>query len=235
MTTASPQCDTAPPRDAHIGVLAGALLMTLQLGIGWLSRSHAIIADGTHTFIDLIVDCLLYASLHPRARRFMKIRRVRAAWASTALCTLLSAVAGAGFVVQGFASEPARAETLTHGTAAAAPGWAILTALLVLVIRGYAARRLGSAAEAIADTDSGAAGILAAGAWHARIDALSACVAAAGAVGMAAGLGDLDQIATALIGSIMLSTAVLQRNGPVRCGLARLAARVRRRLAAHHA
>ncbi|WP_204117267.1 cation transporter [Paraburkholderia sp. C35] len=228
MQPVTPDCDRAPLRAAYIGVLASVLLMALQLLIGWLAGSSAIVADGTHTLVDLLVDALLFSALHPRGKLILAIANAHPARTPAALCATLSAVVGAGFLLQGLASQFDHAESIAAGGTAAAPGWAILMALLVLVIRESTARRLDGAANAVATSDSGAAGVLAAGAWHARIDALSACVAAVGAAGVAAGFGGLDHIASALIGLIMVATAVFQQNGPIREGFTHLRTRFSR-------
>jgi len=207
----------APLHAARLGVIASAVLMTLQLATGWLTGSHAIVADGTHTLVDLLVDALLFASVGPRARQRMAALGAWACRLPAAVGMTLPIVAGSAFLVEGIADTPAAAQTLAAAAPATTPAWALLSAVLIVVIREYTARRLHRAAQTVGGDDALTAGALTAGAWHARIDALSACAAAAGATGTLAGLGGgVDQIATMLIGAIMIGTGVLPKGSPVR-------------------
>ncbi|WP_321844764.1 cation transporter [Paraburkholderia bannensis] len=209
-------------RAARLSALASASLLALQLTIGWCADSQALIADGIHTFVDLLVDALLFASLFIGARRLRGTPRAVSSWAPATLCMTLSACAGVALLMQGFGAISDQDTTATTG--GATPSWVLLAALPVIAIREYTARRLNATAEKVADTDSHAASVLSAGAWHARIDALSACAAAIGAGGILAGFGHLDHIATVLIGAIMLATAILPKDSPLRKGFGRLKA-----------
>lgn len=218
----SPECDQASVRAARLSALASASLLALQLTIGWCADSQALIADGVHTFVDLLVDALLFASLFIGARRLRGTPRAVSTWAPATLCMTLSALAGVALLMQGFGAISAQDATASAAASGSTPSWVLLAALPVIAIREYTARRLSATAEKVADTDSHAASVLSAGAWHARIDALSACAAAIGAGGILAGFGHLDHIATVLIGAIMLATAVLPKDSPVRKGFGRL-------------
>jgi len=217
MQPAAPKNERVSLHAVRFGVMASAVLMALQFAIGWLTGSHAIVADGTHTLVDLLVDALLFVSIQPRARQLIATTGVWAVRIPSAVCTTLPIVVGSALLVQGLADTPASAQTLAPAVApATTQSWALMAAVLIIVIREYTARRLNGAARQIADADSLAAGVLTAGAWHARIDALSACAAAAGAAGTIAGLDGLDQIASTLIGAIMVGTGVLPKDSPVR-------------------
>nr|WP_241030583.1 cation transporter [Paraburkholderia sp. Ac-20347] len=223
MQSVTPVCDRASVRAVRFSVLASATLVALQLTIGWCADSRAIIADGTHTLVDLLVDAVLFASLFLRLRQWRGIPALALSWTPATLCTALSALAGATLLAQGlgaFSGDPAAAAAAS--ASGSSQSWVLLAALPVIAIREYMARRLGATAESVSDTDAHAASVLSASAWHARIDALSACAAAIGAGGILAGFGGLDQIATGLIGVIMLATALFSANSPVRKGLARL-------------
>ncbi|WP_322054001.1 cation transporter [Paraburkholderia bannensis] len=221
MQSVSPECDQASVRAARLSALASASLLALQLTIGWCADSQALIADGVHTFVDLLVDALLFASLFIGARRLRGTARAVSSWAPATLCMTLSALAGVALLMQGLGAINDQDAASASG---ATPSWVLLAALPVIAIREYTARRLNATAEKVADTDSHAASVLSAGAWHARIDALSACAAAIGAGGILAGFGHLDHIATVLIGAIMLATAILPKDSPLRKGFGRLKA-----------
>ncbi len=227
MQSVTPVCDRASVRAVRFSVLASATLVALQLTIGWCADSRAIIADGTHTLVDLLVDAVLFASLFLRLRQWRGMPARALSWTPATLCTALSAFAGATLLAQGmgaFSGDPtgAAAAATSATTGGSSESWVLLAALPVIAIREYMARRLGATAESVSDTDAHAASVLSASAWHARIDALSACAAAVGAGGILAGFGGLDQIATGLIGVIMLATALFSANSPVRKGLGRL-------------
>lgn len=233
MPPAAPKNERVSLLAVRFGVIASAVLMAFQFAIGWLTDSHAIVADGTHTLVDLVVDTLLFVSIQPRARQLIAMTGVWALRIPTAICATLPILAGAALLVQGLADTPAAAQTLSAaGANATAQSWALLTAVLIIAIREYTARRLSGAAQQMADADSLTAGVLQASAWHARVDALSACAAAAGAAGTIAGLDGLDQIASTLIGAIMVGTGVVPKDSPVRECLRRCRAlAVRRRSA----
>ncbi len=225
MQSVTPVCDRASVRAVRFSVLASATLVALQLTIGWCADSRAIIADGTHTLVDLLVDAVLFASLFLRLRQWRGMPARALSWTPATLCTALSAFAGATLLAQGmgaFSGDPTAAAATSATTGGSSESWVLLAALPVIAIREYMARRLGATAESVSDTDAHAASVLSASAWHARIDALSACAAAVGAGGILAGFGGLDQIATGLIGVIMLATALFSANSPVRKGLGRL-------------
>ncbi|WP_277397952.1 cation transporter [Paraburkholderia sp. Ac-20340] len=219
MQPVTSECDRASVRAARLSVFASASLVAVQLTIGWCADSRAIFADGVHTFIDLLVDALLFASLLLRASQLRKLPRMAASFTPATFCTTVSALAGAALLAQGCGGMSVADATIPAATSGATQSWVLAAALLVIAIREYTARRLSATAEKVADTDSRAASVLSAGAWHARIDALSACAAAAGAGGILAGFGNLDHIATALIGAIMLATAIFPKDSPIRKAL----------------
>ena len=55
-------------REAHKVTLIGAALDTLlgiaKIIVGWLSQSHALIADGIHSLSDLLTDALVIVATH---------------------------------------------------------------------------------------------------------------------------------------------------------------------------
>jgi len=218
MRAAAPKNERVSLHAARFGVIASVVLMALQFAVGWLTGSHAIVSDGIHTLVDLLVDALLFVSILPRIRPLIATAGAWALRIPSTLCTTLPIVVGSTLLVQGFADTPASAQTpAPAGAPATTQSWVLMmTAVVIIVIREYTARRLNGAAQRLANADSLEAGVLTASAWHARVDALSACAAAAGAAGTIAGLDGLDQIASTLIGAIMVGTGVLPKDSPVR-------------------
>jgi divalent metal cation (Fe/Co/Zn/Cd) transporter len=192
-------------RTSRIVLAVNLALMTVQVTTGWLTGSHAIVADGVHTFVDLIVDAILLGSLH--------LQWLRARWLPSAVVALLLTLTGAELFWQGLTQTSA-----SEGTATSVQLCALVIAVTVIVTRECIARHLSSVSAQMEDVHADAAGLLAAGAWHARIDAISAGAAALGALGTMAGVAHLDQMATLVIGGMMLCMGLLHEGGFLRLG-----------------
>lgn len=202
-TRGMPEHSTA--RASRIVLAVNLALMTVQVTTGWLTGSHAIVADGVHTFVDLIVDAILLGSLHRP--------RVRSRWLPSAIIATLLTLTGAELLWQGLT------DTATSEMATSAQLCALVIAITVIVTRECIARHLSSVSAEMVGVQNDAAGLLAAGAWHARIDAISAGAAALGALGTMAGVAHLDQMATLVIGGMMCCMGLLHEGGFLRLGL----------------
>jgi divalent metal cation (Fe/Co/Zn/Cd) transporter len=198
-----PEHSTA--RASRIVLAVNLALMTVQVTTGWLTGSHAIVADGVHTFVDLIVDAILLGSLH--------MSRMRSRWLPSAIVATLLTLTGAELLWQGLT------DTATSDSAATSTQLcALVIAITVIVTRECIARHLSSVSSQMEGVQGDAAGLLAAGAWHARIDAISAGAAALGALGTMAGVAHLDQMATLVIGGMMCCMGLLHEGGFLRLG-----------------
>jgi divalent metal cation (Fe/Co/Zn/Cd) transporter len=198
-----PEHSTA--RASRIVLAVNLALMTVQVTTGWLTGSHAILADGVHTFVDLIVDAILLGSLHRP--------RMRSRWLPSAIIATLLTLTGAELLWQGLTDTAPR-----DSMATSAQLCALVVAIAVIVTRECIARHLSSVSADMKGVQSDAAGLLAAGAWHARIDAVSAGAAALGALGTMAGVAHLDQMATLVIGGMMCCMGLLHEGGFLRLG-----------------
>jgi divalent metal cation (Fe/Co/Zn/Cd) transporter len=191
-------------RASRVVLCANISLMSIQVATGWLTGSHAIVADGVHTLVDLAIDAVLFASLHRKG--------ASASWLPAAFIATLLTLTGMELLWQG-ATEASN----SNGDAATiAQICAVLVALTAVVTRECVARHLNAVSSEIDDTHAHAAGLLSAGAWHARIDAISAGAAAVGALGTLAGLAHLDQLATLVIGGMMLWMGLLHEGSLIR-------------------
>jgi divalent metal cation (Fe/Co/Zn/Cd) transporter len=203
MQNAHARTEQSSLRASRIVLGANISLMSIQLVTGWLTGSHAIVADGVHTLVDLAVDAILFASLHRKG--------ASASWLPSAFVAMLLTLTGMELLWQG-ATEVSNSDTATFAQVCA-----VLVALTAMVVREGVARHLNAVSSTIEEAhNTHAVSLLSAGAWHARIDALSAGAAAVGALGTLAGFVHLDQLATLVIGAMMLWMGLLHEGSLIR-------------------
>ncbi|MFP6560678.1 cation transporter [Paraburkholderia sp. B3] len=220
MPSAHSPSEQASLRATRNTAIANTVMMTLQIATGWLTGSHAIVADGIHTLVDLVVDALLFLPLHPGRGPLAAWLAGRAAWLPAVAAAALPILAGSELIWHSLANAE------SSGTkAASAQTIALCVALLVVATRGYAARHLSAAAARIDAVHARIVDALRAGATHALADAISAAAAAVGAVGTMTGIAHLDRMAALLIGAMMLGMGLLQEDGLVRRYCRRVRAR----------
>lgn len=180
-----------------IGAVVNVVLATLKVVLGVVGHSAALVADGVHSFSDLVSDAVvLYAaklgSEHADERHPYGHARIETV-ATVAVGVLLMLVAAgiAGDAV----TRMFHPERLLH------PTWLTLVGALLSVLAKEAlfhytmrvARRLRS-------------NLLRANAWHHRSDAISSVVVIVGIGGALAGLDYLDAVAAVLVG-LMIAKA----------------------------
>lgn len=184
----------AAQRSTWVSVGVNLGMASLQIGVGVLSRSQALIADGIHSLSDLVSDfVVLLANRHSRKdadtdhpyghQRFET-------GANLALGALLLAV-GTGMVWAALLKLEAP-ETIgtVHSVALWVAGTALLGKELLFRYMLRVAKRVKSS-------------LLVANAWHARSDAASSLVVAIGLVGNLMGYPLLDPIAALIVGFIV--------------------------------
>ncbi|WP_136246849.1 cation diffusion facilitator family transporter [Halomonas borealis] len=193
--TPSPTQRANQARAAHRVTLIGALVDLLvglaKLIAGLLVGSAALVADGIHSFSDIVTDLFVVAAthfgrqapdrLHPYGHG--RIETLATLWLGSVLIFVAGAIAWASV------------GRLIAGEAAHAPGgWAITIAGASLLAKEAiyhytmrAARRIGSR-------------LLAANAWHSRSDALSTLVVLIGLVATQLGLAWMDAVAAIIVG-----------------------------------
>jgi cation diffusion facilitator family transporter len=181
----------AASRSTWISVAVNLILTVTQVGVGVLSKSQGLVADGIHSLSDLVADfVVLFASHHARKdadeghpyghQRFETA-------ASLALGGLLLAV-GVGMLWSAFRKleEPGTVATV-HAAALWVAGGALVTKELLFRYMLSVAKRVKSS-------------MLVANAWHARSDAASSLVVGFGIIGNLAGYPILDPIAALIVG-----------------------------------
>jgi cation diffusion facilitator family transporter len=185
----------AQSRAGRLAITLNLALTLLQLAVGWWSASQALIADALHTLSDLVGDgLLLWANRHSRrpadAGHPYGHQRLE-----TAASLLL------GLILLGVAASLIAAAVQRLGAIEAAPPLhpaALLMAAVALVAKEGLYRYLIATARRVRSS------LLEASAWHARSDAASSLVVAAGLAGSLAGWPLLDPLAAAAVGLLIL-------------------------------
>jgi len=174
-----------------VGAVVNFVLSILKVVFGFIGQSHALIADGIHSFSDLLSDALVFYAAHhahqePDEQHPYGHGRFETA-ATLGLSLFLFLVA-AGLIWD--ASE----RLFAPDTLLVPSSVALYVAALSVISKEWlyhytraAARRLNS-------------NMMHANAWHHRSDAVSSVVVLVGVGGTMAGLAYLDAIASVLVG-----------------------------------
>ncbi|EIY5225133.1 TPA: cation diffusion facilitator family transporter [Klebsiella quasipneumoniae subsp. similipneumoniae] len=181
-------------RSTLVSVVVNIFLSALQIAVGIYSGSQGLIADGMHSFSDLLADGVVLVA-NKKSRRPSDHDHHYGHWryengASLVLGAILVLV-GVGMLWSA-AGHLAQPQTIppVHSVAL----WMALTALVVKegLFRYMlaAARRLNSS-------------LLIANAWHARSDAASSLVVALGIIGNLAGFACFDPLAALAVGLVI--------------------------------
>ena len=183
---ATPATAVAATRSTWVSVAVNLALSIGQVGIGILSRSQGLVADGIHSLSDLIADfVVLVASHHSKkpvdAKHPYGHQRFETG-ASLALALILLLVGG-GMLWSAI-------QKLEHPEAIPRVHVAALSvAIIALVAKEGLFRYMLAVATRVKSS------MLVANAWHARSDAASSLVVAFGIVGNLLGYPLLDPIA----------------------------------------
>jgi len=178
-------------RSTWVSVVVNVLLTALQISVGLLTKSQALVADGIHSLSDLVSDfVVLLASHHSQKdadedHPYGHQRYENAA--SLALGALLLAVGG-GMLWSAFLKlENPDSVPTVHITALWVAAGALVAKELLFRYMLAVAKRVKSS-------------MLVANAWHARSDAASSLVVGLGIIGNLAGYPILDPIAALIVG-----------------------------------
>ncbi|KAB2970220.1 cation diffusion facilitator family transporter [Zoogloea sp.] len=187
----TPEREAATRRSTWVSVAVNVLLTALQVAVGVIAASQALIADGLHSLSDLVADFVVLLAVHhsrkaPDDDHHYGHQRYENA-ASLVLGGLLLAV-GIGMVVSAVHKLQAPdAIPTVHQTA-------LWVALGALVAKEGLFRYMLAVAERVRSS------LLVANAWHARSDAASSLVVAVGIGGNLLGYPLLDPIAALIVG-----------------------------------
>lgn len=177
-----------------IGAVVNAALGVIKLIGGFLCHSHALIADGVHSFSDLFTDVMVllaskYGSLdaddtHPYGHQ-------RIETAATLLLALLLTLAGLGIAWDSI-------NELIHSTHTM-PNWLSLPIICISIFANeslfHYTRHVGNHINSQ---------LIIANAWHHRSDAASSLVVLCGLIGSLAGYVYLDAVAAIIVGIMIV-------------------------------
>jgi cation diffusion facilitator family transporter len=181
-----------------IGALVNALLGIIKVLGGAFFHSHALIADGVHSFSDLVTDAMvLFASKyssqdadisHPYGHK-------RFETAATLLLSLLLILAGLGIAWDAIYE--------LHQHSFSRPGsLALPIAIFSIVANELLFHYTQQVGKKIQST------LILANAWHHRSDAASSIVVALGLLGSLAGFTYLDTIAAIIVGGMIVKMGI---------------------------
>ncbi|KTC83626.1 cation diffusion facilitator family transporter [Legionella cincinnatiensis] len=177
-----------------LGAIANALLGMVKLIGGYFFHSHALVADGVHSFSDLITDAMVlfaskYGSLDADASHPYGHQRIETA--ATLLLALLLILAGVGIAWDSL-YDLLKSDYIK-------PNWLSLPVICISIMSNellfhytlYIGKRINSK-------------LITANAWHHRSDAASSLVVLIGLIGSIWGFSSLDAIAAIIVGLMII-------------------------------
>ncbi|MDP2809666.1 MAG: cation diffusion facilitator family transporter [Rhodocyclaceae bacterium] len=184
-------------RITWISIAVNAVLTFMQVVVGIVAHSQALVADAMHTLSDIVADCfVLYANrkgaegpdeTHPYGHG-------RVETAASLVLGLLLVITGAGILI----SAAGRLSDMGHAPPVGAA--ALVAAIVTLAGKEGLFRYMLAVAERLRSK------MLMANAWHARADALSSLVVAAGVGGALLGFNFADAVAAIVVGGMIAKT-----------------------------
>lgn len=174
-----------------VSIYVNLLLTVVQIAVGWLARSQALMADGLHSLSDLVSDgVVLFATRHAG-----KDADEDHPYGHARFETAASLFLGGVLMVVGVGMCWTAAEKLQDSAniPRVAP-LALWLALFALVAKEALFRYMLAIGERLRSS------LLIANAWHARSDAASSLVVALGIAGNLAGFHLADTLAAAAVG-----------------------------------
>lgn len=177
-----------------IGAIVNAALGCLKVAFGIIGHSHALFADGIHSFSDLITDGLIifasrFGSESPDRNHPYGHGRIETA--GTVLLALILIFAGAGIILDAGEHMFNVEQTPPTNFVLLVAGISVLANELLYHATKFVANRIQSE-------------LLRANAWHHRSDAASSIVVIVGVVGTMLGFIHLDSIAAIVVGIMII-------------------------------
>ena len=206
MNRASPRANSAGDLGEYreirsvtlVGSALDGILALAKVAGGYFGHSQALIADGIHSFSDLLTDLLVIVAARKASHQADREHPYGHGRIQTIATALLAA--SLALVASGVAWDAVN--RLAAPAALLQPGWGalVIAAVSVVVKEGIfhytmrSARRLNSS-------------LLRANAWHSRTDALSSVVVIAGITGAMLGLPWADSVAAIGVATMILYVA----------------------------
>jgi cation diffusion facilitator family transporter len=185
----------AASRSTWVSVVVNVVLSATQIVVGVLSKSQGLVADGLHSLSDLVSDfVVLFANHHSQkaADREHPYGHQRFENAASLVLGLLLLTVGVGLLWSAFLKleEPDKVPQVHVA--------ALWVAVAALVAKELLFRYMLRVAKQVKSS------MLVANAWHARSDAASSLVVAAGIVGNLAGYPIFDPISALIVGFLIM-------------------------------
>lgn len=180
-----------------VSIVVNVVLTAMQVVVGTWSHSQALVADAMHTLSDVFADFfVLYANRKgaEAADAEHPYGHARYETAASLVLGMLLMATGAGILISAI-------ERLLDIDSAPVIGVAaVWAAVLTLVVKEGLFRYMLSVGERLRSP------MLVANAWHARADALSSLVVAAGVGGALFGFPFADSVAAIIVGGMIVKT-----------------------------
>ena len=186
-------------RITWISVGVNIVLTTMQIVVGLIAHSQSLIADAMHTLSDIVADAFVLVANRKGAEAAdadHPYGHGRYETAASLVLGLLLAGTGAGILVTAAGRLQDIASAPPVGVAAM---WA---ALITLAAKEGLFRYMLVTAERLRSP------MLVANAWHARADALSSLVVAAGIGGALLGFNFADAVAAIIVGAMIVKAGL---------------------------
>ena len=206
MNQASPRAnstdDSAEYREIRSVTLVGSaldgILALAKVAGGYFGHSQALIADGIHSFSDLITDLLVIVAARKASHQADREHPYGHGRIQTIATALLAA--SLALVASGIAWDAV--DRLRGSDTLLQPGWEALAIAAVSVVlkEGVFHYTMRSATRLNSS-------LLRANAWHSRTDALSSLVVIAGIIGAMLGLPWADSVAAIGVAALILYVA----------------------------
>ena len=195
----SPERYRASKRVTSISILSNLLLTVVQVIVGLVGHSQALVADALHTLSDLITDFMVLYALyhgHKAADEDHPYGHARVETAVSLILGIMLFAVGAGIAVRAV-YKLASADPFIMPSLAT-----LITAVLTVAAKEALYRYTMNTAKRY---DSN---MLRANAWHHRSDALSSLVVAAGIAGTQFGYMFLDSVAAIAVALMVLKVGI---------------------------
>ncbi|MFQ3788677.1 cation diffusion facilitator family transporter [Halomonas sp. A29] len=181
-------------RATYVAAWLDGLLGCAKVVVGTLVGSAALVADGIHSFSDLVTDGFVLAATHygrqaPDQDHHYGHGRIE---------TLATLLLGSVLIFVAGAIAWSSLQRLFAGTQIAAPGvWAMLLAVVALLAKEALFHYTMRIARRVKSK------LLEANAWHSRSDVLSTAVVLVALMGAQFGIGWLDAVAAVIVGLLV--------------------------------
>ena len=181
-------------RSTWVSVLVNLVLCTIQIVVGVLAKSQALIADGIHSLSDLVADfVVLFANHHSQKDADIDHPYGHQRFENAASLVLGALLLGVGVGMVWSALQKIESPE-TIATVHASALW---VALAALATKELLFRYMLHVAKQVKSS------MLVANAWHARSDAASSLVVSIGLIGNLLGYPLLDPIAALVVGGMV--------------------------------